>query len=45
MKRIIARDYARITSREEMKRMVQQLWDEYPDDKWNWLTESMQERM
>jgi len=31
MKKKIAKDYAHITSQAEMMRIVQQIWDDYPD--------------
>ena|SRR5438552_6077905 len=45
IKKIIARDYADITSRGEMMRVVQNLRDNYVDDKWNVFIVSMPERM
>jgi len=41
MMHTIAKDYGHITRRTEMMQIVQQLWDEYLNDKWNKLIESM----
>ena len=45
MKKIIARDYAHITSQSEMKRVVQQIWDNYPDGLWDGLIAIMPDRI
>ena len=45
MKDIIAKDYAHISSVQEMKRIVQHLWEQFKDDEWDKLIESMSERM
>jgi hypothetical protein len=45
MKAVIAKDYSHITSPGEMMRVVQELWDSYPDEKWDGLIASMPDRM
>ena len=45
MKDIIAKDYAHISSMQEMKRIIQHLWEQFKDDEWDKLIESMLERM
>ena len=45
MKAVIARDYSHITSRAEMMRVVQELWDSYLNEKWDGLIASMPDRM
>ena len=45
MKDIIARDYAHISSAQEMKRIVQRLWDQFKDDQWDKLIDSMPKRI
>ncbi len=45
MKDIIARDYAQVSSAEEMKRIVLRMWDQFKDGEWDNLIESMPERM
>ena len=45
MKDIIAKDYAHISSMQEMKRIVQHLWEQFKDDEWDKLIESMSKRM
>ena len=45
MKDIIAKDYAHISSVQEMKRIVQHLWEQFKDDEWDKLIKSMPERM
>ena len=44
MKDIIVEDYARISSAEEMKRIVQQMLDEFKDNQWDKLIGNMPER-
>ena len=45
MKDIIARDYAQVSSAEEMKRIVREIWEQFSNDQWDKLIESMPERM
>jgi hypothetical protein len=45
MKDIIARDYAEVSSVQEMKIIVKRIWDRFGDEEWNKLIESMPERM
>src|SRR5579871_1101857 len=45
MKDIIARDYGEVSSAVEMKRIVQDIWDQFTDSKWDKLIESMPKRM
>jgi len=45
MKHRIAKEYSHITSVKEMKRVVVCLWNEFRDDRWNKLIESMLERI
>jgi transposase len=45
MKDIIAEDYAEVSSVQELKWIVQRLWNDYPDDKWDSLIESMPDKM
>ena len=45
MKDTVAKNYAEISSVQELKRIVQMLWDDYPDDKWDSLIESMPDKM
>ena len=45
MKDIIARDYAEVSSVQEMKIIVQRIWDHFRDEEWDKLIESMPERM
>ena len=45
MKDIIARDYANISSTEEMKRIVKRLWDNFEDGRWDKLIESLPDRI
>jgi len=45
MKDIIARDYAEVSSVQEMKIIVQRIWDHFGDEEWDKLIESMPERM
>jgi transposase len=45
MKDIIAKDYAHISSVQEMKRIVLHLWEQFKDDQWDNLVESMKRRM
>jgi transposase len=45
MKDIIARDYAEVSSVQEMKIIVKRIWDQFGDEEWNKLIESMPERM
>ena len=45
MKDIIARDYAQVSSAEEMKRIVRDMWEQFKDREWNKLLESMPHRM
>jgi hypothetical protein len=45
MKDIIAKDYAHISSVQEMKRIVLHLWEQFKDDQWDNLIESMKRRM
>ena len=45
MKRIIARDYDHIASKDEMMRVVVKFWNGYEDGKWDSLIASMPSRM
>ena len=45
MKDIIARDYAQVSSAKEMKRIVQDMWQQFTDGQWDKLIESMPNRM
>ena len=45
MKKIIARDYAEISSVQEMKAIVERMWDHFGDEEWDKLIENMPERM
>ena len=45
MKDIIARDYAEVSSAQEMKVIVQRMWDDFGDEEWDKLIENMPERM
>lgn len=45
MKEIIARDYALVSSAEEMKRIVKDIWDNFRDKEWDKLIESLPARM
>ena len=45
MKDIIAKDYAEVSSVQEMKIIVQRIWDHFGDEEWDKLIESMSERM
>ena len=45
MKDIIARDYAEVSSAQEMKIIVKGIWDRFGDEEWDKLIESMPERM
>jgi len=45
MKDIIARDYTLISSAEEMKRIVRDMWENFKDEEWDKLIESMPHRM
>ena len=41
----IARDYAEVSSAQEMKIIVKGIWDRFGDEEWDKLIESMPERM
>ena len=45
MKDIIARNYAEVSSAQEMKIIVWRMWDYFGDKQWDKLIESMPERM
>jgi len=45
MKDIIARDYADVSSVEEMKKIVRRLWEEFTNNQWDILIDGMKERM
>ena len=45
MKDVIARDYAEVSSAQEMKIIVKRMWDHFMDEEWDKLIESMPERM
>ena len=45
MKDIIEKDYSEVSSMQEMRRIIHELWDDYSNDKWDSLIESMPERM
>jgi transposase len=45
MKDIIAKEYAHISSVQEMKGIVLHLWEQFKDDQWDNLIESMKRRM
>ena len=45
MKDVIVRDYAEVSSAQEMKIIVKRMWDGFGDEEWDKLIESMPERM
>src|SRR5579871_6268356 len=45
MKEIIARDYTDVSSVVEMQRIVWDMWENFTDEEWNKLIESMPDRM
>lgn len=45
MKNIIVKDYAQVSSAEEMKQIVRRIWDQFKDTEWDKLIASMPERM
>jgi len=45
IKDIIGRDYSDVTSVKEMKRIVLMIWEEFQDNQWDGLIDSMHERM
>jgi hypothetical protein len=45
MKDIIAKDYAHVSSQEQMKRIVLRMWEHFGDNEWDKLIESMLDRM
>ena len=45
MKDVIARDYAEVNSAQEIKIIVQRMWNHFMDEEWDKLIESMSERM
>jgi len=45
MKQYISLHYRHITSQSEMKRLVQELWENFTDTQWDGLIASMPERM
>jgi transposase len=45
MKDVIAKEYSHITSVIELKRVVVKLWNEFGDNQWNHLIESMPDRI
>src|SRR5437667_10041599 len=45
MKDIIARDYTEVSSAEEMKKIVCDMWEQFKDREWDKLIESMPHRM
>jgi len=45
MKEIIARNYAEVSSVQEMKTIVERIWNHFGDEEWDKLIESMSERM
>ena len=45
MKDIIARDYGEVSSAVEMKRIVQDIWEQFSNNQWDILIDSMPERM
>src|SRR5436189_4745999 len=45
MKDVIARDYAEVSSAKEMKRIVQDMWEQFTDGQSDKLIESMPNRM
>jgi transposase len=45
IKHIIAKEYSHITSTKEMKRVVLKIWNDFGDDRWNSLIESMLDRI
>ena len=45
MKDIIAKDYSEVSSPRELKKIVHQLWDTFPDNKWDALIASVPEKM
>ena len=45
MNDIIAKDSANISSAEETKRIVKEVWDNFKDGEWDKLIESLPDRM
>lgn len=45
MKDIIAKDYGHVSSQEQMRRIVQRMWEHFGDNEWDKLIESMPDRM
>jgi hypothetical protein len=45
MKDIIARDYGEVSSAVEMKRIVQDIWEQFSNNQWDILIDSILERM
>ena len=45
MKEIIARDYALVSSAEEMQRIVKDIWDNFRDGEWDKLIGGLPARM
>ena len=45
MKDIIARDYGEVSSAVEMKRIVRDMWEQFSNNQWDILIDSMPERM
>ena len=45
MKHIISKEYAHITSQKVMRQVVVSIWNDFGDQKWDHLVESMPERI
>ena len=45
IKEVVAKNHTTITSKDELRRTVLKIWNEFPQDKWNYLVESMPDRM
>ena len=45
MKDIIGKDYGEVSSVAEMKRIVRSMWENFKDEQWDKLIESLSERI
>src|SRR5579871_4968 len=45
IKDVLKREYPQVTSKEEIKRIVLKIWNEFEDGQWNHLIESMSARI
>ena len=45
MKHIFSKEYAHITSQKVMKEVVVSIWNNFGDDRWDYLVDSMPERI